>query len=98
MKTLKIKENDLNKQDIVHHAVEGTIGTKMTYAGSATAVISGIALNNVEVQLIGVMIGAVVGIIGLLIQGTSKYAEHKLNVQKALKSGQWDGKERRGAD
>lgn len=96
MKILKIKESNLDKQDIVHHAIEGTVGAKMTYAGSATAVISGIALNNVEVQLIGVMIGAVVGIIGLLIQGTSKYAEHKLNVQKALQNGEWDGKKRRG--
>lgn len=96
MKILKTKEIDLDKQAIVHHAVEGTFGTKMAYGGGATAALAGFVLNNVEVQLIGVAIGAVVGVIGLCIQGVSKYAEHKLNVQKALQNGEWDGKKRRG--
>lgn len=84
------------KEYITQHSVEiASAGSKATVTGAATAVISGVTLNQVEVQLIGVVIGAVVGVIGLVIQAVAKYYERKDRIQIALKSGEWDGIERR---
>lgn len=70
-------------------------GTKMTFGGAATAVFFGKYVNQVEVQLIGVVIGALVGIGGLIITAVAKYYERKDRIQVLLKSGDWDGIERR---
>ena len=84
------------KEYITDNAVEvGTAGAKVTYTGAATAVISGVTLNQVEVQLIGVAIGACVGVLGLIVSAIAKYYERKDRVQVMLSKGEWDGKERR---
>ena len=89
-------ERQKMKEYITQHSVEiASTGSKATVTGAATAVISGVTLNQVEVQLIGVAIGAIVGVIGLIIQSVAKYYERKDRIQIALKNGNWDGKERR---
>lgn len=84
------------KEYITQNAVEvGTTGAKVAYAGATTAVISGVTLNQVEVQLIGVAIGACVGVLGLIVSAIAKYYERKDRVQSMRYKGEWDGIERR---
>lgn len=84
------------KEYITDNAVQvASSGVKVAYTGAATAVISGVTLNQVEVQLIGVGIGAFVGVCGLIITSIAKYYERKDRLQVLLKSGDWDGIERR---
>jgi hypothetical protein len=84
------------KDYITQNAVDvSTAGAKVAYTGAATAVISGVTLNQVEVQLIGVAIGAMVGVLGLIISAIAKYYERKDRIQVLLNKGDWDGKERR---
>ena len=82
---------------IVEHVqtTAATVGSTMTIGGSATAVIFGVAFNQVEMQLLGIAVGAIVGVFGLFIQAIDKYKNYRLAEQKALQSGEWDGKERR---
>lgn len=84
-------------------------GVKTTVVGASVSVISGIGLTPIELQAIGVISGAIGVLGGLIITATSAYFKHKLertkveqehilNVEKALKEGEWDGKERRKVD
>lgn len=72
-----------------------TMGTKMTIGGGATAVIFGVAFNQVEIQLLGVLVGSIGVIGGLIINAVARYLERKDRIQVMLKSGEWDGIERR---
>jgi len=90
------------KEHLAQHAVElgtpavkVTQGVAMTVGGSATAVIFGYSFTQVELQAVGILVGALVGIMGVIITAIAKYYERKDRLQSMLKTGDWDGIERR---
>ena len=84
------------KEYITQNAVEiSATGAKVAYAGAATAVLSGVTLNQVEVQLIGVCVGFFGVLGGLIINGIAKYYERKDRLQSMRFKNEWDGIERR---
>lgn len=79
---------------ITQNAVEiASGGAKMTYGGAGLAVFFG--LTAIQIQSLGVIVGILVGIGGLVITAIAKYYERKDRLQAMLKSGEWDGIERR---
>lgn len=84
------------QQFIVNHGTAlSDVGSTMTYGGAATAVFFGVRFNQAEVQLIGVISGIVIGLLGLIGKYIVDYYKYKLEVQIAIKTEKWDGVERR---
>lgn len=69
-------------------------GVKATVTGATTAVVFGVALNQAEIQLIGVICGVIVGLLGLTITAVGEYYKHKQRERQMI----WDGSERRKHD
>lgn len=81
--------------NVIEHTSAVTIGKSLTASGSLISVGTGVAFTEIELKAIGVFSGIVIGVIGLMITYYFQHKNYKLNEQKALKSGDWDGIERR---
>ena len=81
--------------EIGSNSVTATQGVAMTVGGSATAAIFGYSFTQVELQAFGILVGALVGVLGVIVTAIAKYYERKDRVQAMLNKGDWDGIERR---
>ena len=70
-----------------------TVGKGMVAGGAIASV--GFGFTELELKAIGVFSGIIIGLIGLIITFYFQQKTYKLNEQKALQTGEWDGTERR---
>lgn len=65
--------------DIKSSLANTTVGSKMVNVGVVTSILSGfIELNQADIQLLGILIASIIGILGLVIRGVGVYYKLKL--------------------